>query len=527
MRRALLVLAVFASCGPPDDQELPYHDHDLGVLREGLLVGQAGGCDTSIVAPLTKQLVAELNCIAPNTMVDFSAPNIMTSTATQPYLNPDAASALHDAVNGSGMVISLDSAYRSVAQQYLLYNWWQAGQCGIQIAAKPGSSNHQSGRAIDVPDYNTWKPALTAHGWTWYGSGDVVHFDFLTAPDISSKSVLAFQRLWNKNNPSNQIAEDGQWGPQTAGVMDQTPTTGFPIYGCTMMVTTGTLKGRVFDSESMAAIPGAVVTVGTNTPAIDTNGNFTVDLPPGPYTVTATAPGHNDGSAMTMVVANQTANVSLALDVVGSPDAGTGMPDAGSVNTTGPVVQLAMPSAGSSVSAAQVTLVGTVSDMASAVSSLTLALNGGMPSSLQLSGAGFSQTVHLNPGPNTLHFVATDAAANVGTADFNLVFRTGVDGLVQDPSGKPLGGILVRLDDSALQSADDGTFHFNVPPGNYTLKAMQFERPVTIGSEVRGSVTITGEPAMAPPPAGCGCDTGPAGLLPFLAALAALARRRR
>jgi MYXO-CTERM domain-containing protein len=56
---------------------------------------------------------------------------------------------------------------------------------------------------------------------------------------------------------------------------------------------------------------------------------------------------------------------------------------------------------------------------------------------------------------------------------------------------------------------------------------MQVERPINIGSEVRESVTITGEPAMPPMMGGCGCDTGPAGLLPFLAALAALARRRR
>jgi len=49
-----------------------YLDHDLGVITSGLTVGQAGGCDTSIVKGLTQQLIAEHNCIAPNAMVDFS-----------------------------------------------------------------------------------------------------------------------------------------------------------------------------------------------------------------------------------------------------------------------------------------------------------------------------------------------------------------------------------------------------------------------------------------------------------------------
>ena len=47
----------------------------MGVIESGLTVGQAGGCDTSIVAGLTNQLVAEVNCIAPNAMVNFTDPD--------------------------------------------------------------------------------------------------------------------------------------------------------------------------------------------------------------------------------------------------------------------------------------------------------------------------------------------------------------------------------------------------------------------------------------------------------------------
>jgi hypothetical protein len=34
---------------------------------------------------------------------------------------------------------------RTVAQQYLLYTWYQNGQCGIGLAAKLGNSNHETG----------------------------------------------------------------------------------------------------------------------------------------------------------------------------------------------------------------------------------------------------------------------------------------------------------------------------------------------------------------------------------------------
>src|SRR5262245_2385419 len=135
MRRLLLfssVSCLAAACGPPglpDDEA--YLDHEPGVFRAGLTAGQAGGCDTSIVQGLTAQLVAELNCIAPNTMVDFSGPGITVSGAVQPFLNPAAANALKSAVAASGTGISLSSAYRSVAQQYLLLKWYRAGQCGI------------------------------------------------------------------------------------------------------------------------------------------------------------------------------------------------------------------------------------------------------------------------------------------------------------------------------------------------------------------------------------------------------------
>jgi hypothetical protein len=79
----------------------------------------------------------------------------------------------------------------------MLYSWAQKGKCGIPLAALPGSSNHESGSAIDTSDYNGWKPALQANGFKWLGANDVVHFTYVGAgiKDLRSENLKAFQQL--------------------------------------------------------------------------------------------------------------------------------------------------------------------------------------------------------------------------------------------------------------------------------------------------------------------------------------------
>ena len=60
---ALALAGALAGCGGSEfdgDREDGFVDHDFGVQRAGLDVGQAGGCDTSIVTGLTGQLFEEL-----------------------------------------------------------------------------------------------------------------------------------------------------------------------------------------------------------------------------------------------------------------------------------------------------------------------------------------------------------------------------------------------------------------------------------------------------------------------------------
>lgn len=188
----------------------------------------AGGCETGVAAGLTAQIVAQLKHNG-YTFELINQTDVKCTGSCQPYLQTVAAKGLHAATKAKGDTISLESAYRSCAQQYLLYQWYQVKKCGIQIAAVPGTSNHEGGSAIDTADYKAWKPALEANQWKWYGADDLVHFDYHGSGvvDLRAENLKAFQQLWNKANPSKTIKEDGVYGPATQNALASSPCAGF------------------------------------------------------------------------------------------------------------------------------------------------------------------------------------------------------------------------------------------------------------------------------------------------------------
>lgn len=59
-----------------------------------------------------------------------------------------------------GISVSIVSAFRSRAKQQYLYDGWMKRLPGFNLAAKPGSSNHEVGLAIDIdPDVDEF-PAM-------------------------------------------------------------------------------------------------------------------------------------------------------------------------------------------------------------------------------------------------------------------------------------------------------------------------------------------------------------------------------
>jgi hypothetical protein len=242
-------------------------EEHLGVIRSEATVGDyvSSSCSTSVVIGLSKQVAEEVDCLMPGQLVEFEELGGIqfNGSAVLPYLSEEARDDLYAATSGGG-TFKINSAFRSVVQQYLLRSWFDQGRCGISAAAQPGSSNHESGRALDVDNWFDWVDTLADHGWAHTVPGDEVHFDHLASPDIRGADVLAFQRLWNRNHAGDQIDEDGDYGPQTAARIAQAPAEGFPI-GATCMPPTD----RALD---------VIDVVGPEAIAPGEHGTFTVNL---------------------------------------------------------------------------------------------------------------------------------------------------------------------------------------------------------------------------------------------------------
>ena len=152
-------------------------------------------CSTSVVVGLSRQSAEEIGCMTPDSLVELTpGRNVsFSSNAVLPYMSAKAKTALLKVAQTKNLQIN--SGFRSVVQQYLLYRWHQQGRCGITAAARPGNSNHESGRALDISNYSAVKTAMRNQGWSASVPGDPVHFDFLGSPDIRGRDVKAFQRL--------------------------------------------------------------------------------------------------------------------------------------------------------------------------------------------------------------------------------------------------------------------------------------------------------------------------------------------
>lgn len=235
--RLLTLVPLFAlvGCIAPGDDDVAVSETAQAATVSTYV---SSGCSTAVVLGLSKQISDEISCLDSTLLRRFEPTTRLqlTSNAVLPYLGSKAKTDL-EAVAAT-RTVQINSAFRTVVQQYLLYRWYQQGRCGISAAATPGRSNHESGRALDVSNYSTLISAMSARGWAHDVPGDAVHFDHLSTADIRGKDVLAFQRLWNRNNPGDKISEDGAYGPQTEARIKAAPATGFtkgPT--CTTMAT--------------------------------------------------------------------------------------------------------------------------------------------------------------------------------------------------------------------------------------------------------------------------------------------------
>lgn len=234
---------------PDPNQPEPEPEPMPPVVQPAYKVQQAVDeqCSTGAVKGLSIQLIDQMNCLTPGVMKSFGGSASITYGSTVfPFQQGPATDTLI-AVVASGGTMRVNSALRTLPQQYLLYQWYVRDLCNANLAAAPGRSNHNGGLAIDINDSATWRTKMRNRSYIDNVSGEPWHFYFSGdgGKDVRNLSVLAFQILWNRNYPNEKIDEDGLYGPQTEGALKRSPAEGFAIPP--MCMTTMSLEGYPFD----------------------------------------------------------------------------------------------------------------------------------------------------------------------------------------------------------------------------------------------------------------------------------------
>jgi len=191
-----------------------------------------GSCSTESVDGLSRQIIEQARCLKPNEFAPLpKRPNLIMAPNVYPYLELGARDHLLKALDSKkSQTMTINSALRTVAQQYLVSHWSLSKICGVQMATRPGESNHEIGTALDIKEAGTWRPVLEAQDFKWLGASDRVHFDYKSAsPTRTATDVLAFQKLWNRNHKDDAITESGRFDPPTEQRLKKSPPSGFAL----------------------------------------------------------------------------------------------------------------------------------------------------------------------------------------------------------------------------------------------------------------------------------------------------------
>src|SRR5919199_243410 len=108
----------------------------------GLLGDAPRQVSTSIVNGLSQQLIYEITLSFPDALQSFDDLNVDLADAAFPFLQPSAKQALQRAIQERGVKMVVNSAFRTIAQQMLLYRDRDSNPNPV---AAPGTSNHQKG----------------------------------------------------------------------------------------------------------------------------------------------------------------------------------------------------------------------------------------------------------------------------------------------------------------------------------------------------------------------------------------------
>ncbi|MEM7439396.1 MAG: M15 family metallopeptidase [Pseudomonadota bacterium] len=122
----------------------------------------------------------------------------LTEPTAVPYLK------MIKAAKADGVSLYLNSGFRTYGEQKYLYEGYKAGKAGFNKAAKPGTSNHQNGIAVDIsvsggtgsPQYDWLAKNGTSFGFIRTVTGEPWHWEYLNTLAAKAKAK-GVHRSWD------------------------------------------------------------------------------------------------------------------------------------------------------------------------------------------------------------------------------------------------------------------------------------------------------------------------------------------
>ena len=192
-----------------------------------------------------------------------------------------------------------------------------------------------NGKNITSTYNNIWNNTLGNYNQTSPGEGDISADPLFADPENEDFHLKSKYGRWDPNQ--KQWVHDSVTSPCIdAGDpnSDYSNEPDYPngrinlgAYGNTWEaslgtpLTTGTLKGKVTDEDTGLPIEGALIEANSHQTTTNSSGEYTLNLLPGNYTVTASKEGYYSSTATAEILANQTTTLNFQLTKDTTPPA--------------------------------------------------------------------------------------------------------------------------------------------------------------------------------------------------------------
>jgi LAS superfamily LD-carboxypeptidase LdcB len=170
----------------------------VGVVAALMLGASSGPAKPEVVAPAPitiapPEVIASYPAFGYRQGIRQTIEVVTVGTSPVELTTARAFFAMRDAALVDGITLTIESGFRTHAEQAVLYSAWRRGKGNR--AARPGESNHQSGRALDISvredSTYAWLSANASRfGFTRTVANEPWHWEYVNTPRARSATTV-------------------------------------------------------------------------------------------------------------------------------------------------------------------------------------------------------------------------------------------------------------------------------------------------------------------------------------------------